>query len=167
MLPDDVPTAALRRAIQARDVEAFLAVCSDDVALHSPISHQVAFQGHSAMRDPLVALFATLEDIEYLADVGEGTTRALFATANINGQPTEEVFRVELDDQQKVRDITVFVRPLPGLAAFAAGVAPRITRRYGRLPSWLSGMLFTPVAVSTRLVDRFVRRLARMARSER
>jgi hypothetical protein len=75
MLSNDVPTAALRRAIQARDVEAFLAICSDDVALHSPISHRAAFQGHGAMRGPLIALFATLEDIEYSADVGEGTTR--------------------------------------------------------------------------------------------
>lgn len=168
MLSDDVPIAALRRAIQARNVEAFLTICSEDVALHSPISHRVSFQGHGNMREPLIALFATLEDIEFLADVGEGPTRALFATASINGQPTEEAFRVELDAQQKVREITVFVRPLPGLAAFAAAVAPRIARRYGRLPSWLSRMSFTPVAVATRLLDRLlVRALVRKARAER
>jgi len=91
----------------------------------------------------------------------------LFATANINAQPTDEALRLELEDQQQVREVTVFVRPLPGQAAFAAAVAPRIARRYGRLPSWLSRMLFTPVAVGTRLVDRFVRTLARIAGWER
>jgi hypothetical protein len=157
----------LRRAIQARDLEAFLAICSDDVVLHSPITNQFEFQGHSAARGPLMALFATHEGIEYSADVGEGTTRALFATANVKGQPTEEAFLIELDDQQKVSEITVFVRPLPGTAAFAAALAPRIARRYGRVPSWLSRLLFTPVAASTRIVDQFVGRLATMARSDR
>jgi hypothetical protein len=43
-LSDDVPTAALRRAIQARDVDGFLALCSDDVALHSPMTQRAVFK---------------------------------------------------------------------------------------------------------------------------
>src|SRR4051794_34966219 len=107
-LSNDVPTAALRRALQARDVDAFLALCSDDVVLHSPMTQRATFQGHSDMRIALRALFATLEDIDYLADIGEDTTRAVFATANVNGERIELATRVELDDQQKVREITYF-----------------------------------------------------------
>jgi hypothetical protein len=172
-LSGDVPTAALRRAIQARDVDGFLALCSDDVALHSPVTQRAVFQGHTNVRLAVIALFATLEDIEYLADVGEGTTRAVFATANVNGQPAEEAnrvelaIRVELDDQQELRDITVFVRPLPGLAALALGVGPRIARNYGRVASWVSRVQLAPIALQTRLFDGLVGMLVRKARSQR
>lgn len=168
-LSDDVPTAALRRAIQAGDVDGFLASCSDDVALHSPMTQRAVFRGETNVRMALTALFATLEDVEYLADVGEGTTRALFATANVDGQPGEEAtrielaIRVELDDQQKVRGLTFFVRPLPGLAAFALGVGPRIARNYGRAASWLSRAQLAPIALEARLFDRLVGVLVRKA----
>ena len=172
-LPEDVPTAALRRAIQARDVDGFLALCSDDVALHSPMTQRAVFEGHTNVRMAVNALFATLEDVEYLADVGEGTTRALFATANVNGRPTvdavriELAIRVELDDEQALRDITFFVRPLPGLAAFALGVGPRIARNYGRAASRMSRVQLAPIALQTRLFDGLVGVLVRKARSQR
>ena len=172
-LSDDVPTAALRRAIQAGDVDAFLALCSDDVALHSPMTQRAVFEGHTDMRMAVIALFATLEDVEYLADVGEGTTRALFATANVNGQPTggatrvELAIRVELDDQQALRDITFFVRPLPGLAAFALGVGPGIARNYGRAAAWATRVQLSPISLQARLFDGLVGVLVRKARSQR
>jgi hypothetical protein len=171
---DDVPIAALRRALQAGDVDGFLASCSKDAALHSPLTQRATFQGHSDMRIPLRALFATLEDVEYLADVGEGTTRAVFATANVNGERTKEAMRielairVELDDQKKVREITFFARPLPGLAAFALGVGPRIAREFGGgVASWLSRVQLAPIAIETRLFDRLVGMLVTRVRSRR
>ena len=169
-LPDDVPTAALRRAVQDRDVDGVLALCSDDVAFHSPLTQRARFERHTNVRMALVALFATVEEIEYLADVGEGTTRALFATANIDGRSSEEApielaIRVELDERQKVRDITLFARPLPGLVALAVGVAPRIGRNYGRVVSWLARAQLVPIALQTRLFDQLVGVLARVTRS--
>jgi SnoaL-like domain len=167
-LSDDLPTAALGRALQARDVDAFLALCSDDVALHSPITERASFQGQSDVRVALRALFATLEDVEYLADVGEGTTRALFATANVGGEQMEMAARVELDDQQKARELTLFARPLPGLTALALGVGPRIAREFGGgIASWLSRVQLAPIASETRLFDRLVGMLVSRVRSRR
>ncbi len=164
VLTEEVPTAAFRRAFEAHDLDGVLAICSNDVTLRSPVSNSVSFRGHSNVRNALSALFATLEDIQYVADVGDDTTRALFATANVNGQPTDEAFRVELDDQEKVREITLFVRPLPGMAEVAASVPPRIARRYGRLPSLYARVLFLPVALVARLADRLVKPLVRRGR---
>src|SRR5947199_3769765 len=152
-LSDEVPTAALRRALHARDVDAFLASCGDDVVLHSPLTERATFQG-SDVPVALRALFATLADIEYLADVGEDATRALFATANVNGGRTEKAIRielairVELEDQGKVREVTFFARPLPGLAALALGAGPRIAHAFGGgVASWLARIQLAPIAI--------------------
>ena len=49
----------MRRALHARDVDAFLASCGDDVVLHSPLTERATFQG-SDVPVALRALFATL-----------------------------------------------------------------------------------------------------------
>src|SRR2546423_1010387 len=106
-------TARFRRAAEAHDIEDLIDTLAPDVVLHSPITDRVAFHGRDEVRELLGSVFATIEDIRYFADVGDMRTRALFYRASVNGQPLEEATRIELDDQQQIKEITLFFRPLP------------------------------------------------------
>jgi hypothetical protein len=147
-------TARFRAAGEARDVEAMLATLSDDVVLHSPITDRVTFDGIDAMRELLRAVFAVIDDIHYSADVGDEHVRALFYTAKVGGQPLEEATRVQLNDRQQISEITIFFRPLPGLAALTSALAPRLARKHGRVRPLVASLLIGPLGLLTRLGDR-------------
>jgi hypothetical protein len=152
-------TARFRRAVEAGDVEAVIETLAPDVVLNSPITDRVVFRGRDEVRVLLRSVFATIGDIRYFADVGDERTRALFYRANVGGHPLEEATRVELDGQGQISEITLFFRPLPGLATLTAALAPRMARRHGRLRPVLARLLLAPFAFAARAGDRLARRL--------
>lgn len=150
-------TERYRRAGEAGDVDAILAVLSEDVVLHSPITNRLAFHGREEMRDLLEAVFETMTEIRYFADIGDDRQRALFFRARVGRQPIEECMRTELNDQGLISEITIAIRPLPGLAALAAALGPKvIARRRGPLLAALAKLLMAPLAIVTRAGDRLV-----------
>jgi hypothetical protein len=154
------PTARFRRAVETHDVEGALATLAPDVVLRSPITDRVSFRGVDEMRDLFPSIFATIKNIRYFADIGNSRTRALFYHATVKGEPVEEATRVELDDQQRIREITIFFRPLPGLATFTAAMAPRVARKRGRLRAMMARMLVAPLGIATRAGDRMITKFA-------
>jgi hypothetical protein len=134
-----------------------IATLAPDVVLHSPITERVKFRGPAEVRELLLSVFEAISDIRYSADVGDDRTRALFYRAHVNGTPVEEATRIELDEQGRIREITLFFRPLPGLATVTAELGPRVTaRRHGRLRSILARLLLAPLGFVTRAGDRVV-----------
>lgn len=149
-------TVRLRAAAEAHDLEGVLGTLAAGVLLRSPITDRMLFGGQEEVREVLGAVFATLTDIHYLADIGDQRTRALFYTAKVGSQPLEEAMRVELNENSEITELTIFYRPLPGLAMFAAALAPRVARKHGRLRSLIARLLIFPLGVATRLGDRVV-----------
>jgi hypothetical protein len=147
-------TRRFREAAEAADVEALVATLSDDVVLHSPITERIKFNGRDQVRELMYSVFATVDGTSYFADVGDARTRVMFLRAGAAGQPFEEALRVELNDQQQIREITVFVRPLPGLTGFAAALVPRVARRRGRGRALIARLLLAPLGFATRAGDR-------------
>src|SRR4051794_1038078 len=107
-------TARFRAAVEAGDPDGGAATLASDVVLHSPITDRVAFRGPDEVGELLRLVFATISDIRYFAEVGDARTRTLFYRGRIGAQPLEEATRLELDDRQRIREITLFFRPLPG-----------------------------------------------------
>jgi hypothetical protein len=64
--------------------------------------------------------------------------------------------RLQLTDDGQIEQLTIFYRPLPGLASFAAAMAPRVARKHGRLRSLIARVLIFPLGLATRLGDRLV-----------
>jgi hypothetical protein len=148
-------TLRFREAAEAGDVEALLSTLAPDVVLRSPISDAVAFRGREEIRELMHAVFATIEDIRYFADVGDARTRALFDRATVGGQALEQAVRVQLDERQQISELTIFFRPLPGLAGLTAGLAPRVAaRKHGRARALIARLLLAPLAIATRAGDR-------------
>jgi SnoaL-like domain len=154
-------TARFRAAAEAGDVDGVMATLAPDVVLHSPITDRVAFHGHAEVRELLDSVFVTILDIRYFADVGDGRTRALFYRARVGSTPLEEATRLELDDAGMIREITLFFRPLPGLATLTSALGPRVAaRRHGPLRGLLARLLLAPLGPLLRAGDRLVRWLA-------
>lgn len=147
-------TARFRSVVEAKDIPGVLDTLAPNVVLRSPITDQVTFVGKEEIGELLRSVFATIDDIHYFVDVGDDHTRALFYRATVNGQPLEEATRVELDDAEQIRELTLFFRPLPGLATLAGALAPRIARKHGPLRSIIAAVMLAPLGLVTRLGDR-------------
>jgi hypothetical protein len=70
---------------------------------------------------------------------------------------------LRFDDAGGICEMTLFVRPLPGIAIFAAALAPAVGLRRGRLISIALRLLIEPLAAITHHGDRLVARLLRGA----
>jgi hypothetical protein len=153
-------TRRFREAAEARDIDALLDTLAEDVVLHSPITDRVSFRGRAELGELMRSVFATLEDIRYFADVGDARTRALFDRARVGGQALEQAVRIQLNDRQQIEEITIFFRPLPGLARLTAELAPRMARTHGRGRYIMARILLAPLARVTRAGDRLAPWLA-------
>jgi SnoaL-like domain len=143
-------TRRYRAAVEAGDIEAFLSTLAPDVVLHSPFTPRVQFRGHEPMRTLMQAVFASIEDIRYFEDVGDSTTRALFYRAHAGRQEVEEATLVRLNAEALVTEITLWLRPLPGLTAVMARLGPALAREHGRGRAAAVTALTVPLAAATR-----------------
>lgn len=124
-MPDGLSDDLLRRfkrAMETHDVDGLIATMSPDVVLRSPITSRVTFTGHGELRELMQIHFAVVEDVRYRDD-------ELVYTGTVRRQPVEVVNRLAPDGAGRIGEVTVYVRPLPGLAALAAGLGPRLARR--------------------------------------
>ena len=122
----EATTARWRATIEAGDVDAFCATLAPGCVMRSPITDAMRFDGVEEIRALMPHVLAVVHDIRYTDDVGDEKTRALFYTARIAGIEVTEATRVRLDDDALVTDITLWFRPMPGLAALMAGLGPRL-----------------------------------------
>ena len=157
-------TRRFREAVEAGDVDTVLATLAPDVIAHSPVTASGHFHGHDDLRDVLAAMSESVTDVRYFDDSGDERVRHISSRARIGPQPIEETMRIELDDQARIREITVFVRPLAGAAAFLDAIGPRLARRHGRARATAFSTLSKPLATITRLGDKIGVRLAGLRR---
>jgi hypothetical protein len=105
---------------------------------------------------------ATFDDIRYTAE-GEadgGELQVLVFRARVRRVDIETVDLVRVDNEGLIRDFTIVIRPMAGLAAVAAALGPRIAR--GPVRSLLVRLFATPLSVLLRIVDPLVPRLIRL-----
>jgi hypothetical protein len=155
-------TARLVQAAEGGDIDGIMATCSPQVVVKSPITASAHFEGLDEVRDLMTAVFDTISDPHYFEDFGDAHTRYLAARAHIGSQPFEESVLLRLDDQARIYEMTVFVRPLPGLTAMLAALGPKLARRRGPAQAAALTAMATPVALLTRAGDKPGTRLAGM-----
>jgi hypothetical protein len=106
-----------RVAAEAKDVELMTAVLREDVVLHSPILFR-GFEGREMVGHVLGHVAATLEDFSYTDEIATADTVCLRFKAKVGDRELEGIDFLELDDEGKVRELTVFMRPLSAINAF-------------------------------------------------
>jgi hypothetical protein len=121
------PGNPLREAMVARDIELLEASLADEVVLRSPI-FSLPFEGKDEAVNLFAALYDVLGEMSYPFDY-PGNPHVFGWVTDIDGEPLEGVDTVRYDASGKIAEVTVFMRPLRGIAAFLDKTGPRITKR--------------------------------------
>lgn len=114
-----------RLAAEAKDLEAMTATLREDVVLHSPILFR-GFEGRDVVLQVLTHVVATLEDFRYTDELAEGDTVVLRFKARVGDRELEGIDFLELDEDGRVAELTVFMRPMSALTAFNERMAARL-----------------------------------------
>ncbi|MFB4263357.1 nuclear transport factor 2 family protein [Nonomuraea sp. GTA35] len=163
----DSPAAAYRRAGEAHDLDALAATLSEDVVFHSPLSATAEFRGKEQALELFSVVFGVLSDLRYHTDVGDDRTRALTSTARLGGREIHEAAVAEFGEDGLIRDLTLWIRPLPALTAMMAALGPGLARAAGRpAVSLLVAAAVKPLAAMTALGDRTLVPLVTRSRRE-
>ena len=147
-------TRRFRAASEAGDPHAVVATLAPDVQLRSPITLGYRFHGVEEVRELFLDVFSVIEGTSYFEELGDERARAVFGRARVGREPIEQALLLRFDEEGRVRELTLHVRPLPGLAALAASLAPRIMRRRHGRAGAAAGALMAPLAPLTRVGDR-------------
>jgi hypothetical protein len=129
--------------------------------IRSPVSGRLGFRGIEQARELFAIVLDRLEVIEYYEELGDGSSRALFYRGRLAGADIEETQLIRLAPDGRIREIVFFIRPLPGLAAVAAELAPAWARARGFGPIRIAVMAFFGAALrmAISLADRVGSRL--------
>jgi len=117
--------------------------------------------GREQVRELLHAAFAVIDDIQFHTRVGVGETQAVFYRGHLGQQVLEEAQLLRLDSAGLIREITLFLRPLPALTGLMSTLGPALARQQDRpgLARFLAAST-APLHVLTRLGEHHVVPLA-------
>jgi len=151
-----VAAERLMRAMRERDFGTLADLLSPDVVINSPITDSFRFHGRENAIAVLKIVRDAMHDLEHHDLLGSGDAWTQVFRVRVHGRQIEGIDLVRFGEEGTVREMTVFMRPLPGLAAFAAAVGPPVGRRRGALTAIVLRMLTGPLAAITRYGDRLV-----------
>jgi limonene-1,2-epoxide hydrolase len=117
-----------RSAIEARDLDAAVALLREDVVFRSPVVFK-PYHGREAMRRILEAVLAVFEDFRYVREIGadDAHDHALVFEARVGDKQIEGCDFVQLDEEGAIRALTVMVRPMSGLLAVAEAMKAQLS----------------------------------------
>ena len=114
-----------RRAAEAKDLDLMSETLREDVVLHSPILFR-GFEGREIVVQVLTHVAATLEDFVYTDELVDDRTVALRFKARVEDRELEGIDFLELDEEGRVAELTVFMRPMSALTRFNEQMAERL-----------------------------------------
>jgi SnoaL-like domain len=116
-----------RTAIEARDLDAAVALLHEDVVFQSPVVF-TPYQGREAMRAILAAVMAVFEDFRYVREIGAADARdhALVFEARVGDKQLEGCDFIQLDEDGAIREFTVMVRPMSAMLTLAEAMKAQL-----------------------------------------
>lgn len=143
----------LRAAMQARDVAAIVDAFAPDAVFRSPLTDRLTFTGHEQIAALARVLTEELEDLRYTDEACIGNIGFLAWTAHIGGQQIEGVDHMRLGPDGKIREFTVFFRPLPAAAVALRLIGSELARRKSPARGILVSTMTRPLITMTRTGD--------------
>ncbi|WP_351236061.1 nuclear transport factor 2 family protein [Streptomyces sp. NPDC002133] len=120
-----------RAAVHGRDLAALDDLFTDDVRLYSPVKFQ-PFEGKPMVLGLFGVLLRTFEDFRYVGDFtgtaetsADGTTApsaVLLFRATVNGRQIHGIDLLHCDDDGRIKEFTVMVRPQSAVHALGEAV---------------------------------------------
>ena len=113
-----------RAAVEARDPEAIAATLADDVLFRSPVAFR-PYAGKALTAAILRGVLRVFDDFRYVRELTTegGRDHALVFEARIGDVAVEGCDFLHLDDDGRIGELTVMVRPLSAAQTLAAAMA--------------------------------------------
>ncbi|MEU6982250.1 nuclear transport factor 2 family protein [Streptomyces sp. NPDC046324] len=120
---------AFRTAVENRDESAIVALLADDVVFTSPVAFK-PYEGKAITAAILRAVMRVFEDFEYVREIAnpDGRDHALVFTATVNGRRIQGCDFLHVDEEGRIDDFTVMVRPLSAAQALAEAMGAQFDR---------------------------------------
>ena len=119
-----------RRAAESKDLDLLSETLREDVVLHSPVLFR-GFEGRGTVTAVLAHVAAALENFAYTDELAEGDAVVLRFKATVGDRELEGIDFLELDEDGRVRELTVFMRPFSALTAFNEQMKARLEASTG------------------------------------
>lgn len=116
------------RAVAAQDPDAIVAALAPDVVFRSPVVYR-PYEGREAAGTVLRAVTRVFEEFEYVQrlEAPDGSVALIFR-ARVGEREIEGIDLLRFDDEGRVAELTVMVRPMSGINALAAAMADELRR---------------------------------------
>jgi ketosteroid isomerase-like protein len=129
-----------RAAVEARDEAAIEALLADDVVFTSPVAFK-PYPGKAITAAILRAVIRVFEDFRYVREIADtdGRDHAFVFEATVDGKQLTGCDFLHFDDDGKIDDFTVMVRPLSAAQALAARMGEQFERIKAEATAQLEG----------------------------
>lgn len=130
MTSDQVLAATLDRwhaMVASQDLSGLREILHDDVVFRSPVAHQ-PYPGAQVVQLILSTVITVFEDFTYHRTLVSDDSRSVVLefSANVSGRQLKGIDLIRIDDEGKIVDFEVMVRPKSGLEALAAQMGERL-----------------------------------------
>ena len=156
--PAELP---LRRAMEARDLDAIMDAFAPDAVFRSPLTAKLTFKGRQQIGALAQIVLDVFDDFHYTDEARSENAAFLVARARVDGQDIEMVDHIRLDPDGKIREVTAFFRPLPATAVALRLLDAGLGRRKSRIRAAVISGLSRPLGLMTRTGDGIGVRLVR------
>ena len=109
------------------DLHASPELLAPDVVFRSPMAH-TPYPGAAVVAMILTTVFGVFEDFKYHRELAtaDGLNVVLEFSANVNGKELKGIDMIRFNEQGKIVDFEVMVRPLSGLQALGEQMGQRL-----------------------------------------
>jgi hypothetical protein len=122
-----VGAEAFKQAVLSGDPDALETILAEDVVFRSPAVFK-PYEGRQATTLVLRAVSQVFEDFRY-TDRFEGSDgEVLLFSARVGDRELNGIDLLRFDDEGRVRELTVMIRPLSGLNALVEAMARELER---------------------------------------
>ncbi|HWD54874.1 MAG TPA: nuclear transport factor 2 family protein [Acidimicrobiales bacterium] len=149
--PDE--TLAIRKAMEAHDVEAVVDCFAPNAIVYSPFTARTSFRGPEQIRLLTSVVLEVADGFRYTSEVRGDDEAYLRSAARVDGHDIEFVDHLRFGPEGLIEELTLFARPLPAAAVGLRVIGAALGRNKSATRGAVISVLATPLGLMTRVGD--------------
>ncbi|HSV39208.1 MAG TPA: nuclear transport factor 2 family protein [Nocardioidaceae bacterium] len=143
-----------RVAWEARDPDAVAACFTPDGEFHSPVIGAAVIRGRHAIAELMRVVMDSTSASHFTDELREDERLVLRFHTEFNRRPVQGVVWLDLTEDDQVRELWAFTRPLTGVVAVQVAMAEGLLRRQSSILGVVTRVGLRPLVVIAGLVER-------------